>query len=444
MQYLIEILLFCLIVLVCILLYKVFQLNNNGIERETKIRFDRLEKDIQQLQSINKDEFYRNREEGNRNAKESREEMTTSIRSLQDQINKELQMNREELNKSLIHFEQRFSENVKEFNELQKEKFSELVEKQNRLVLSTEEKLEKMRETVDEKLHKTLEERLGESFKLVSERLELVHKGLGEMQNLATGVGDLKKVLSNVKTRGILGEIQLENILEQILNTDQYDKNVSTKKGSRENVEFAIKLPGKENPEDIIYLPLDSKFPLEVYHQLLEAYDSGNTDLIEAAGKRLENSIKKSAKDIRDKYLDPPNTTDFGLMFLPIEGLYAEVVRRTGLLEVLQREYKINITGPTTLAALLNSLQMGFRTLAIEKRSSDVWKTLGAVKTEFNKFGNVLNKAQEKLNQASQEIDTLVGTRTRQIQRKLKNIESLSIDEVNVFLDNQTDDIGMD
>lgn len=440
MHNLAEILLICLIILVSFVIYLLIGLKNSGnsqLSRDINMRFERLEKDLLKLESVNKEEFYRNREESSKNAKDAREEMTSAIGSLQSQINRDLQINREELTNTLKFFEQRFTSNVKEFNELQKEKFSELVEKQNQLVQSTEQKLEKMRETVDEKLHKTLEERLGESFKLVSERLELVHKGLGEMQNLATGVGDLKKVLSNVKTRGILGEIQLENILEQILTQDQYDKNVITKKGSKDYVEFAIKLPGKDDLEDIVYLPLDSKFPLEVYHQLLEAYDSGDSALIEEAGKRLESSIKKSAKDIRDKYIDPPNTTDFGVMFVPIEGLYAEVVRRTGLIEVMQRDYKINITGPTTLAALLNSLQMGFRTLAIEKRSSEVWKTLGAVKTEFEKFGVVLNKAQEKLNQASKEIDQLVGTRTKQIQKKLKNIESLSITEAAACLEDE-------
>ncbi|QUH25398.1 DNA recombination protein RmuC [Serpentinicella alkaliphila] len=443
MLYLTEILLISLITLVSLVIYLLNQLKSNGnnqLGRDINMKFERLEKDMIKLENLNKEEFYRNREESSKNAKDAREEMTSAIGSLQSQINRDLQMNREELTNALKFFEQRFTSNVKEFNDIQKEKFSELVEKQNQLVLSTEQKLEKMRETVDEKLHKTLEERLGESFKLVSERLELVHKGLGEMQNLATGVGDLKKVLSNVKTRGVLGEIQLENILEQILTQDQYDKNVITKKGSKDYVEFAIKLPGKEDLEDIVYLPLDSKFPLEVYHQLLEAYDSGDSGLIEEAGKRLESSIKKSAKDIRDKYIDPPNTTDFGVMFLPIEGLYAEVVRRTGLIEVLQRDFKINITGPTTLAALLNSLHMGFRTLAIEKRSSEVWMTLAAVKVEFDKFGNVLNKAQEKINQASKEIDMLVGTRTKQIQRKLKNIESIGLDEAAICLD----DINID
>uniref|UniRef100_UPI002613BAD1 DNA recombination protein RmuC n=1 Tax=Terrisporobacter sp. TaxID=1965305 RepID=UPI002613BAD1 len=286
--------------------------------------------------------------------------------------------------------------------------------------------LEKMRVTVDEKLQNTLEKRLGESFKMVNDRLEQVYKGLGEMQNLATGVGDLKKVLSNVKTRGVLGEIQLERILEQFLTTEQYEKNVITKNGSRETVEFAIKLPGRDEYKETIYLPLDAKFPLDIYNKLIDAYEEGNQSNIDSASKELERFIKKSAKDIRDKYIDPPNTTDFGILFLPTEGLYAEVVKRQQLVEDLQREYKINVTGPTTLIALLNSLQMGFKTLAIEKHSSEVWKVLGAVKTEFSKFESVLNAAQNKLNQASSEIDKLVGTRTRQINRKLKSVEKLS------------------
>jgi DNA recombination protein RmuC len=285
-----------------------------------------------------------------------------------------------------------------------------------------------MRETVDEKLHATLEKRLGESFKIVSERLEQVHKGLGEMQTLAVGVGDLKKVLSNVKTRGILGEIQLGNILEQILTPDQYAKNVATKKGSRENVEYAIKLPGRDDSGEVVYLPLDSKFPLEHYHLLVDAYEHGDHAAIEKVTKLLENTIKKCAKDIRDKYLDPPNTTDFGIMFLPVEGLYAEVVRRPALFEVLQRDYKITIAGPTTLAAILNSLQMGFRTLAIEKRSSEVWMLLGAVKTEFGKFGAILERTHKQLQTASNTIED-AAKKSRTIERKLMNVQGLPSQE---------------
>ena len=282
--------------------------------------------------------------------------------------------------------------------------------------------LEKMRATVDEKLQKTLEERLSQSFKLVSERLEEVYRGLGEMQNLASGVGDLKKVLSNVKTRGILGEIQLSAILEQVLTKEQYDENVATKKGSSDRVEFAIRLPGDE--DGVVYLPIDAKFPADKYSNLADAYETGDKAQIEACGRALEASIKASAKYIHDKYVDPPATTDFAILFLPFEGLYAEVVRR-GMVEVLQREYKVNIAGPTTMAALLNSLQMGFRTLAIEKHSSRVWDVLGAVKTEFGKFEKTLKKAQERINQANNELDALIGTRTNVIQRRLRDVTAL-------------------
>jgi DNA recombination protein RmuC len=301
--------------------------------------------------------------------------------------------------------------------------------KQDELVKATEQKLEKMRETVDEKLHKTLEERLGQSFKLVSERLEAVQKGLGEMQTLANGVGDLKKVLSNVKTRGVLGEIQLGNILEQIMAPEQYEANVKTKKGSNDHVEFAIKLPGKDDEGNVVYLPVDAKFPQEDYVRLQTAYDEGDITGIETANKALVQSIKKFAKDIRDKYIDPPNTTDFGIMFLPIEGLFAEVVRQPEVVALLQREYKIIVTGPTTLAAMLNSLQMGFKTLAIQKRSSEVWQILGAVKNEFGKFGDVLEKAQKKINEANKELDNLVGTRTRLMLSKLRKVEELPATE---------------
>ena len=283
------------------------------------------------------------------------------------------------------------------------------------------DQLSKMREVVDEKLQNTLEEKIGRSFGLVSDRLEQVYKGLGEMQTLATGVGDLKKVLSNVKTRGILGEIQLGAILEQILAPEQYELNVVTKGNGSERVEFAIKLPGDERGH--IYLPIDSKFPQEPYLKLIEAYEEGIPEKIDSAYKILERAIKISAKEIHDKYLEPPYTTDFAIMFLPSEGLYAEVVRH-GMVEALQKEYKINIAGPTTMAALLNSLQMGFRTLAIQKRSGEVWNVLGAVKTEFDKFGNVLALAQSRINQANAELDKLVGIRTRNIQRKLSSISS--------------------
>lgn len=290
--------------------------------------------------------------------------------------------------------------------------------------------LDEMRQTVDEKLQKTLEEKMNKSFSLVNERLEQVYKGLGEMQTLAVGVGDLKKVLSNVKTRGILGEIQLGAILSEILTKEQYEENIATKKGSKNVVEFAIKLPS--DGAGTVYLPVDSKFPGDTYSALREAVESGDRQSIESAKKALVQRIKGEAKDIHDKYIDPPNTTEFAIMFLPFEGLYSEVVNM-GLVEVLQREYKVNIAGPSTMAALLNSLQMGFKTLAVQKRSVEVWKILGGVKTEFDKFNDVLVMTQQRLDQANKELDKLVGVRTRQIQRQLKDVESVSLSEQNLF-----------
>lgn len=290
--------------------------------------------------------------------------------------------------------------------------------------------LDEMRQTVDEKLQKTLEEKMNKSFSLVNERLEQVYKGLGEMQTLAVGVGDLKKVLSNVKTRGILGEIQLGAILSEILTKEQYEENIATKKGSKNVVEFAIKLPS--DGAGTVYLPVDSKFPGDTYSALRDAVESCDKQRIESAQKALVQRIKGEAKDIHDKYIDPPNTTEFAIMFLPFEGLYSEVVNM-GLVEALQREYKVNIAGPSTMAALLNSLQMGFKTLAVQKRSAEVWKILGGVKTEFDKFNDVLVMTQQRLDQANKELDKLVGVRTRQIQRQLKDVESVSLSEQNLF-----------
>ena len=290
--------------------------------------------------------------------------------------------------------------------------------------------LDEMRQTVDEKLQKTLEEKMNKSFSLVNERLEQVYKGLGEMQTLAVGVGDLKKVLSNVKTRGILGEIQLGAILSEILTREQYEENIATKKGSKNVVEFAIKLPS--DGAGTVYLPVDSKFPGDTYSALRDAVESCDKQRIESAQKALVQRIKGEAKDIHDNYIDPPNTTEFAIMFLPFEGLYSEVVNM-GLVEVLQREYKVNIAGPSTMAALLKSLQMGFKTLAVQKRSAEVWKILGGVKTEFDKFNDVLVMTQQRLDQANKELDKLVGVRTRQIQRQLKDVESVSLSEQNLF-----------
>ena len=433
----IEILLVIVIILLIVNIY--ISIKPQGVDMGPVQRD--MEQKLISVEKALREEFTVNREESRKNEQSNRTEIGSSIEKLSATILSNmielsnLQKNQFDtysrtMERTLDAFNYNLRSSIDDLTKLQNEKFVELTK-------STEENLEKMRVTVDEKLQSTLERRLSESFKVVSERLEQVHKGLGEMQSLAAGVGDLKKVLSNTKTRGVLGEVQLERILEQFLSAEQYEKNVITKKGSRETVEFAIKLPGKDYDNKTVYLPLDAKFPLEVYNKLLDAYDLQNQAQIDVASKNLERFIKKSAKDIRDKYIDPPNTTDFGLMFLPTEGIYAEVLKNQSLVEFVQREYNINITGPTTLVALLNSLQMGFRSLAIEKHSSEVWKILGAVKTEFSKFETVLNSAQNKLNQASSEIDKLVGTRTRQINRKLKNVDKLSFDDTGFYLSSE-------
>jgi DNA recombination protein RmuC len=294
----------------------------------------------------------------------------------------------------------------------------------DRIQKDNAEKLEQMRKTVDDKLHETLDKRLSDSFKVVSERLEQVHKGLGEMQVLAAGVGDLKKVLSNVKNRGVLGEVQLAALLEQVLAREQYETNVATRPGSRERVEFAIKLPGAGGEHSVVWLPIDAKFPLEDYERLQQAQDAADPLAVEAAAKALEARIKLEARSIVEKYVEPPATTDFALLYLPLEGLFAEVLRRPGLLDTLQREFRVTICGPTTLTALLNSLQMGFRTLAIEKRSSEVWMVLSSVKTEFGKFAEVLANTKRQLQSAANSIDQ-AEVRTRQIERKLRDVEVL-------------------
>ena len=381
-----------------------------------------------------------NRKELTGNIKEFSEAVTAQLERINKKVEEKLKevfdqarsdgnLMREVIEKTFRDFQGTFDRNVESFNNTQKEKFSQMEIKQNELIANTEKKLEQMRETVDEKLQKTLNERLGQSFETVSRHLLAVQEGLGEMKNLAQDVGGLKKVLSNVKMRGGIGEVQLSMLLEQILAPEQYEANVRTKKGSAEAVEFAIKLPGKDDSNGVVYLPVDAKFPKDAYEQLIDAYESADTALIEPAAKNIENVIRKMARDIHDKYIDPPGTTDFGIMFLPFEGIYAEVVRRASLLEQLQREYKIVVTGPTTLAAILNSLQIGFKTLAIQKRSGEVWNILKAIKTEFGEFGKVLTKAQEKIISANDEIDKLVGVRTRQINRKLKEVETLNPDE---------------
>jgi DNA recombination protein RmuC len=379
-------------------------------------RLNELQVSLANIERNLKEDFRLNREENAGIAKDNRTELTVS------------------LSNAFKGFQESFDKNVQSFNDLQREKFGQLDEKQTRLLESTEKKLEEMRQTVDEKLQKTLNERIGQSFELVGKQLESVQKGLGEMQTLAQDVGGLKKVLSNVKMRGGIGEVQLAMLLEQILAPEQYEANVRTKAGSRELVEFAIKLPGRDDDSKQVWLPVDAKFPKDIYEQLQTAYDLGDAVQIEAAQKLLENTIKKMAKDIQEKYIDPPATTDFGIMFLPFEGIYAEVVRKASLLEELQRNYKIVVTGPTTLAAILNSLQMGFKTLAIQKRSGEVWKILGAVKKEFENFGGLIEKAQNNIQAGLDNLDDAVGKRTRAIQRKLRSVEVLGEAETRLIL----------
>ena len=372
-----------------------------------------------------------------RQIQQVREELTRTLREQLTENRMELSRRVEDLRKEIVgnqamqlqQLQTTLNQNLLTTNELQREKMEAMTRQQEQLVKSTEKRLDEMRIMVEEKLQKTLHERIGQSFELVRTQLENVQQGLGEMKNLAQDVGGLKRVLTNVKTRGTFGEVQLAALLEQMLSPEQYEANVKTKKKSTEFVEFAIKLPGKEDGLECVYLPIDAKFPKDAYEQYLDAYEQGSVEVINATSRQLENVIKKMARDIRDKYLDPPYTTDFGIMFLPFENIYAEVIRRTALVEQLQREYRVMVTGPTTLGAILNSLQMGFRTLAIEKRSSEVWTVLAAVKTEFGKFGGMLQKVQNNLETASTQLDEVIGRRTRAIERKLKNIEALPADQ---------------
>lgn len=375
-----------------------------------------------------REEMFANRKETAETAKETRLENAHAIKNFGDSVDRRIFSLAETQNKNFGVFSDKLGA-VIEKNDKRMEYIRDAIEKRLETIQKdNSEKLEKMRETVDEKLHATLEKRLGESFKLVSERLELVHKGLGEMQTLASGVGDLKKVLHNVKTRGTWGEVQLGTLLDQVMTIEQYAKNVATKKGSNDRVEFAIKIPAKDEKLKNIWLPIDAKFPLEDFQNLIDAEEKGNLELITTLGKALENRIKSEAKDIREKYLDPPYTTDFGILFLPIEGLYAEVLRRPGLVDLLQREYKVIVTGPTTIAAILNSLQMGFRTLAIEKRSSEVWTILGTIKKEFTAFGDILDKTHKKLQEASNTIET-ASRKSRTIERHLNKVQELPVAE---------------
>lgn len=373
-------------------------------------------------------------EEASLNARQGREELSLTLKSLGDSVLNRmseianLQRNQLELFSTQIT-------GLTQANEQKMDKLREGVESRLRLLQEENaQKLDQMRGVVEEKLHKTLETRLGESFKLVSDRLELVHKGLGEMQNLATSVGDLKKVLTNVKARGTWGEIQLGNLLDQVLTIEQYGKNIATKRGSNDRVEFAIRLPGQNDHADIVWLPIDAKFPQEDYQRLVDAQERAAGNDAEDASRQLEARIKLEARAIKDKYIDPPYTTDFAIMFLPVEGLYAEVVRRPGLCDLLQRECRVVMAGPTTLAALLNSLSMGFKTLAIEKRSSEVWALLGAVKTEFGRFGDLLDKTRKKLDEASSTIENATR-KSRTIERRLKKVQELPVPEAAIMLD---------
>lgn len=393
--------------------------------QETRLLTNRiieLQTSISNIEKTLREDFRVNREENLSIAKENREELMRTLAT------------------AFKGFQETFDKNVQAFNDLQREKFRNLDEKQNSLVESTGKKLEEIRVMVDEKLQKTLNERLGQSFELVGKQLESVQKGLGEMQTLAQDVGGLKKVLSNVKVRGGIGEVQLGMMLEQILAPEQYAENVKTKPRSKENVEFAVKLPGRDDANSVVWLPIDAKFPKDKYEYLLEAYDTGDLSKIEEAQRSLEATVRNMARDIQEKYLNPPDTTDFGIMFLPFEGIYAEVVRKAALLEDLQNKYKVIVTGPTTLAALLNSLQMGFRTLAIQKRSSEVWKILGAVKKEFESFGGLLQKAQGNIQTGLNQLEDVVGVRSRAIQKRLRNVETLGAAEAKLILPEISDD----
>lgn len=385
-----------------------------------------MERVLDRMEVALREQFAQNREEASKSAKLIREELAAQQKATYDSLQRVILTTMGEMTK---------------INEQKLEHVRDTVERKlSSLQEDNSKQLELMRATVDEKLHKTLEQRLGESFKLVSERLELVHKGLGEMQNLASGVGDLKRVLTNVKTRGTLGEIQLENILEQILNSDQYERNVAARKGSAERVDFVVKLPGQDEKTGSVLLPIDSKFPTEDYQRLLDAEEAGDLQSASEAAKLLEARIKQEAKSIRDKYINPPDTTDFALLFLPIEGLFAEVLRRPGLWEMLHRDYRVVVTGPTTISALLNSLQMGFRTLAIQKRSSEVWKLLGAVKTDFGKFGDILEKTQKKLQEASNTIEVAAG-KSRAIERKLRTVQEIPATEAQQIMSDSDDEM---
>ena len=389
--------------------------DSNRIEDSIKEQNNRLESIIREqtirLETVLREQSHENRDELGKSIREFRTELATTLST------------------SIQQMQDAFHKNMMTGNELQKEKFEAMGKTQEALIQSTEKRLDEMRLVVEEKLQKTLNERIGQSFEIVRNQLESVQKGLGEMKSLAQDVGGLKKVLTNVKMRGTFGEVQLGALLEQMMSPEQYDANVKTKKSGTEFVEYAIKLPGKDDANSTVYLPIDAKFPKDVYEQYYDAFEAGDTALIDSSSKQLEITIKKMAKDIHDKYIDPPFTTDFAIMFLPFESIYAEVIRRTSLVETLQKDFKIVVTGPTTLGAILNSLQMGFRTLAIQKRTGEVWSVLGAVKTEFSKFGGLLEKVQKNIQTAGDQLEEVMGKRTRAIERRLKQVEALPAEE---------------
>ncbi len=441
------VLLLIIILLLLILIWTFYRFKEGSGSGDPGTVLRTISSELSRIDPLIRDEFSRNREEIRNTSKGGREELSNSFRNLSETLQNSFRDTKEELSKSLKSFEDRSGSNAKDFNEVQRQKFDDLAVKLERIKETVETNLQKIQEqnskkldeirgTVDEKLQSTLEKRFNESFNVISNRLDQVHQGLGEMQKLAAGVGDLKKVLTNVKTRGNLGEIQLGSILEQIFSPEQYSKNSIVKPGTLERVEYTIKLPGRNSDSSPLLLPIDSKFPNEDYQRLVEAYE--NAANIEDANKQFEFSIKKNAKDIRDKYINPPLTTDFAIMFVPTEGLYAEVLRRTGLFEFLQREYRVTVVGPTNLVAFLSSLQMGFRTLAIEKRSSEVWQILGAVKTQFGDFGKILDKTKKKLQEVTNVIED-AGTRSRVIERKLRTVQELPSEESVILLGRSVD-----
>ena len=405
-------------------LMKQFASNREGLEKSSRLMSDLLSERVAKMEQMQSERLQQ--------VEKSQKEAFAVLDKTQKEAFAVLDKTQKE---SMELFNKGLRESLERLDKTQKESLERLDKTQNELIKKTDERLEHIRVTVEEKLDKTLADRLGKSFETVGKQLNEVQQGLGEMKTLAQDVGGLKKVLDNVKMRGGLGEIQLQMLLENILAPDQYSANVATKKGSRDVVEFAVKLPGSSDDIPNIWLPIDAKFPKDVYEKLQEAYDSGDLPAIETAQKELEAAIKLNAKDISSKYIDTPYTTNFAIMFLPFEGIYAEVVRRADLLEYLQRNYNIIVTGPTTLAAILNSLQIGFKTLAIQKRSSEVWETLGAVKSEFEKFGGILEKAKDKIQGGLNDMDSLVGVRTRAIQRKLRSVESLEAGESRNLLD---------